>query len=597
MIKRCKGIFIFLLFFLGMMLNIYGISVNAKKTDIRDVLRLISQQSGINIIPDASVKGNIDVNVKDLSLEEALKAILEPNGYIYKKRGNVYLVSIPRRKGGRLQIITDGKTLTCDLKNADIKDVFKEIADQSKIDIVVYGNLIGTIDATLTAVPFNDALNYILGGTKYVVKKSKEGIYFVGDPSTQSPAAPLLSASELIRLKYLKAEDMPDIIKTFSPNLNVKVIKEENGVVVMGSQKEINKVKDYISNIDNKSPIVSIDVITVEYKKGYKNLQDFSLSGAYGQFTDAGMQPGSTSSQQGGFFSAVYEESTWNMGKFTANLRYLINQNKAKIIANPHISALSGYPASISVGQDEYYEVTTGNVQTPLTSLQKIQTGVILNITPWITANNEIILQLAPEVSDFVQTSGSGKAATSKKSANTTIRAKDGQMIVIGGLTKRTESKAQDKIPFLGDIPFIGNLFSQKTKSDDSSELVFYIIPRIMKETKNETQAKLVKPLIDWGDLKRTENKKYLKSGIKKLIWSGVFAGTGLYLNKLSRDFDNNYQISNKNSDRINARYYGIAGNSAYILSGVEFSFSLYDFGNYIYGKIKNKKREKNRKK
>ena len=582
MVKKGYNTFILVLLFFGILMNIYGISVTAKKTDIRDVLRLISQQSGINIIPDASVKGNIDVNIKDLSLEDALKAILEPNGYIYKKRGSVYLISIPRRKGGRLQIITDGKTLTCDLKNADIKDVLKEVADQAKIDIVVYGNLIGTVDATLTAVKFEDALNYLLGGTKYSMKKTSDGIYLVGDPSPQSPSAPMLSASEMIRLKYLKAEDLPDIIKTFSPNLNVKVIKEENGVIVMGSQKEIMKAKEYIEKIDKKSPIVSIDVITVEYKKGYKNLQDFSLSGAYGQFTNANMQPGSTSSQQGGFFSAAFDESTWDMGKFTANLRYLINQNKAKIVANPHISALSGYPASISVGQDEYYEVTTGNVDTPLTSLQKIQTGVILNITPWITASNEIILQLAPEVSDFVQTSGSGKAATSKKSANTTIRVKDGQMIVIGGLTKRTESKAKDKIPLLGDIPIIGNLFSQKTKTDDSSELVFYIIPRIMKENKNETLAKLVKPLIDWGDLRKTENNKFLKSGIKKLIWSGVFAGTGLYLNKLGRDFDDNYNISNSESDKINAKYYGIAGNSAYILSGIEFSFSLYDFGNYI---------------
>ena len=127
---RNKKLLSALIILMILKLSISAISITAKETDIRDVLRLISQQSGVNIIPDASVKGNINVNIKDLELEKALRAILEPNGYIYKKRGSVYLISVPRRQGGRLQIITDGKTLTCDLKNADIKDVFKEVADQ-----------------------------------------------------------------------------------------------------------------------------------------------------------------------------------------------------------------------------------------------------------------------------------------------------------------------------------------------------------------------------------------------------------------------------------------------------------------------------------
>ncbi len=591
---RNKKLLSALIILMILKLSISAISITAKETDIRDVLRLISQQSGVNIIPDASVKGNINVNIKDLELEKALRAILEPNGYIYKKRGSVYLISVPRRQGGRLQIITDGKTLTCDLKNADIKDVFKEVADQSKIDIVVYGNLIGTIDATLTAVPFEDALNYILGGTKYTIKKSKEGIYFVGDPSTQSPSAPILSTSELLSLKYLKADDIPDIVKTFSPNVNVKVVKEVNGIVIMGSQKEINKVKEYISDIDIKSPVVSIDVITVEYKKGYKNIQDFNVSGSYHQFTDGQMQPGSTSSQQGGFFSATFDEESWDMGKFTANLRFLINENKAKIIANPHISALSGYPAEISIGQDEYYEVTTGNVETPLTSLQKIKTGVILKITPWITANNEIILELNPEVSDFVQTSGSGKAATSQKSASTTLRVKDGQMIVIGGLIKRTESDAKDKVPFLGDIPIIGNLFSQKTKTDDATELVFYIRPKIMKEQKVDLRHPVLeKTMIDWNKLTPRGEKKFLKDGIKNLLWTGAFIASSLYMNKVSSDYKDDYDLNGKQRDKDNARYFAIGRDVTAGISVYTFGLSVYDFGNYFCKKIKKNKEKK----
>ena len=591
MARQLKIFFIIILLFV-FTITVFGVSVSAKNTDVRDILRLISQQSGVNIIPDASVKGNIDVNIKDLTLEEALKNILEPNGYIYKKRGSVYLISIPRREGGRLQLITDGKTFTCDLKNADIKDVFKEVADQSKIDIVVYGNLVGTVDATLTAVPFEDGLNYLLGGTKYTMKRTKEGIYLVGDPSTQSPAAPMLASSELIRMKYLKADDIPDIVKSFSPNVNVKVIKEDNGIIVMGSQKEIFKVKEYISNIDIKSPVIAIDVLVVEYKKGYKNTRDFSLTGAFGQFNDVTMQPGSTSSQQGGFFSAKFAEGSWNTGEFVANLRYLISENKAKIVANPRISSLSGYPAELSVGQDEYYEVTTGNVETPLTSLQKIKTGVILKMTAWVTAEDEIILELNPEVSDFVTTSGSGTAATSQKNANTTLRVKDGETVIIGGLTKRTESQAGDKIPILGSIPIIGNLFSNRSKTDDSSELVFYIRPTIIRDfVKLERPEDGKKPEFNWKVFRHNDAKKHLFSAGKNLLWTAIYTGTSLYFNKISNDYDSDWQISGLQRDKDNAKYYAIGRDVTAGLGTVMLSVSLYDLT--CYGILKFKKPRK----
>jgi type IV pilus assembly protein PilQ len=475
--RQIKFIFVILFLFLGLYsYAVEGkITISAKDTEITDILRLVSQQAGVNIVPDSTVKGRITIEIKDVTLEEALSSILEVNGYTYKKKGNTYLVSLPRRKGGRLSINTDGKTLSCDLKNADLRDVLKEISDQAKIDLVVYGTITGTIDAKLTSVEFDKGLTLLLGGTKYTVKKTQDNIYIIGDASPSSPASPILSEGELIRLKYLKAEDIPDLITTFSPDIKAKVIKEENGIIVVGSQKEIDKVKEYIAVIDIKSPRVIIQALIVEFQQGVDTTLGFSVTGKTHQLTSAEYQPGSTSDRAGGFITATFDRGKWNVDAFTANLRALINQNKAKIIAKPHIATLSGYEAEINVGEDQYYEVTTGNVDTPLTSLQKIRTGVILRLKPWITENNEIIVELYPEVSNFIQISGGGKAATSQKNASTTIRVKDGEMIVIGGLIKESNSFAQDRFPILGKIPVLGYFFSETSRKKAHLNLYFIL--------------------------------------------------------------------------------------------------------------------------
>ncbi len=564
------------------------ITINAKDTDIIEVLRILSQQAGVNIVPDASVKGEITVNIKDVTLDVALERILEANGYTYQKKGNMYLVSTPKRKGGKLNIESDGEFLSCSIKSADLKEVLNEIAEKAKIDLVIHGNIVGTVDAQLTNVPLDEGIELLLGGTKYKLKVLENEVYVIGDSTLTSPSASLLNSSSYITLKHLRAEDVSEVITELVPNVKVKVLKEGNALFLVGNDDDLIKAEEYIDKIDYPTPVVIIEAIIVEYKAGITRDYGFSSTGKLHNFTEIQFQPGSTSTTTGGIISGSYDKEAWESGQFSAFLKALETENKAKVIAKPHISTLSGHEAEMNVGSDQYFEVTTGNVETPLTSLEKIQTGVILKLKAWVTGNDEIILELHPEVSDFIQTSGSGKAATTNKKADATVRVKDGDIIVIGGLIKRDDTFAEDRFPVAGKIPIIGYFFSQFKKKDEGTELVFYIRPHILKpyESSQDVYNNRIKPKSDLElkpfDMEPLTERKDLQTYRKKSrtnFYAGlVFSIGGYYLNREYTEKRDTYESAVTNLDSLRHSMYNrqTFRDISYSLAGISFIASGY---------------------
>ncbi|MCK4667880.1 type II secretion system protein GspD [Candidatus Dependentiae bacterium] len=562
------------------------ITINAKDTEILEILRILSQQAGVNIVPDASVKGKISINLKDVTLEVALKRILEANGYTYQKKGNMYLVSTPKRKGGKLNITSDGYNLSCDIKSADLKEVLNEIADKAEINIVIHGTLVGTVDARLTDVTLQEGIELLLGGTKYTLKVL-DNIYIIGDSSLTSPAASILSSSSFIIIDHLKAEDVVEVLSDIVPNIKVKVLKEGNAILLVGSSQDILKAIEYIDLIDIPTPVVMIEAIIVEYKAGITKDYGFSTIGKTGNFTEIEFQPGSTATATGGIISGSFDKEAWESGQFSAFLKALETENKAKIIAKPHISTLSGHEAEINVGCDQYFEVTTGNVETPLTSLEKIQTGVILKLKATVTGNDEIILELHPEVSDFIPTSGSGKTATSKKKANTVVRVKDGDIIVIGGLIKRDDTFAEDRFPIAGKIPILGYFFRQFKKKDEGTELVFYIRPHIVKNDDSERiYNEEIKPKsdielkpFDYETITERKDISFMKNKSNTYFITGLcFSLGGYYLNREYTEKRDIYEAATLNLNSLRHSMYNrkTFRDSSYTLAGISFIAAGY---------------------
>lgn len=183
---------------------------------------------------------------------------------------------------------------------------------------------------------------------------------------------------------------------------------------------------------------------------------------------------------------------------FSLVLNAIETQGEARVLSNPRIVTMNGQPAMISVGQDMTYiseiEVTTdeGDVTTTV-STDSIFSGVGLGVVPMISETNEIILSLTPVISslegdeiEYKEFGTSGNESTiglpvvNMREMNAVSRIKSGEMLVVGGFIKETESEDETSVPVLGKLPLVGNLFNSTSTSNPKTELVIMLRPTIM---------------------------------------------------------------------------------------------------------------------
>ncbi len=516
------------------------LTVDVQNVDVKDFLKDISAKTAISIVPDAKVSGKISGKLFQVELDDGLRALLQGSGLKLTKRKNIYQVLADddappagnpapgnpypgyRRYGGNpgggstsfFVECANGK-ISLDVVNGNLNDVIKAIAEQSDMEIITYGTISGEINAKLKNVPLTQALALLLGGTMFTFVQ-KDSIILIGDRNAATPSGQALSKSELIHLNCIKADGVMQILPKDIPPSNVKVIKEQNALLVSGTSEDIVSVREFISTIDVPTPQVSIDAVIVEYSenlnksfnvKASLNRPDLNNQSYFAlpsddfrieKGTDA-VELGSSGTAIKSFFQNLLGQ-TFNGNTIISHLpdnffiflKFLESQNQAKVLAQPSIVTLNGNKASINVNKTSYFKVTTGN---PLGGdysirFQPITFGIKLDITPWISMGGQITAEIAPEVSNSDGQSADGYPNVSTRSITTTVRLNNGETIVLGGLVQNQQTDAKQKIPILGDIPFIGFLFRTNVKIRTKSNLVVYITPHIIIPQTNNVDLK-----------------------------------------------------------------------------------------------------------
>jgi len=166
---------------------------------------------------------------------------------------------------------------------------------------------------------------------------------------------------------------------------------------------------------------------------------------------------------------------------FTARLQALVEHHKARVHANPRIATVSGRGASIFIGQQQYL---TNPVNLPSGSSYSIDAGVSLSITPLTGGDGEIIIDLSEEVSTLSAPDAvTGLPTKTTRSANSTIRVRDGQTIVIGGLRQAEDRSTRHAIPVLSKLPLVGNFFRSKRTETTMVDLAIFITARTLSQT------------------------------------------------------------------------------------------------------------------
>ena len=267
---------------------------------------------------------------------------------------------------------------------------------------------------------------------------------------------------------------------------------ETRRLIVITDEETNLHISQVITNLDRPKPQVLIKVVFLEVT--YTDNLDFGIEGSYTRNmgnSSTGLVSnvfglaalGATPLSSGGLYQVLGSD-------FNVTMRALAEAGKLEVLSRPSILARNNQQATISVGQS--IPLVTGTQAGGLTGVQSIiqyqDVGIILRVTPFITSNGLVEMIVAPEISTLtaqtIQVSETvNSPVIARRYAETVVVTPHGQTVVIGGLMESNKTVSERKIPLLGDIPILGNLFKRKIKEDIKTELIIFLTPYVVANT------------------------------------------------------------------------------------------------------------------
>lgn len=356
---------------------------------------------------------------------------------------------------------------------ADIHTLIAAIAQQTGLPIAVDDAVERKVSLYLDKVEPSYALQSIATAHGLAFSLVK-GVYMLSEGEPNDLATYHLSGTASFRMQHTQAQTVSTLLPNFLFSY-VKVNPEQNAVVVTAPSQMLAKIGADLQKLDVPAPQILIEAIAVELS----DTKDLDIGLRVGSvdrtsFTSVDV-PGGT---------ITYNTIGTLPRDFEISLRALELKGKARVRARPQMAVVNGRTADIFIGAQRFILTQTNQYGQTQTRIQPVDVGVKLSITPLTGGNNEITTRIAPEVSNITELDlQTGLPLLSTRRANTTVRVKDGETIAIGGLTLNQEQTRKGKIPILGDIPLLGNLFRSRNKNQVETELVIFVTPRILSNS------------------------------------------------------------------------------------------------------------------
>ena len=412
---------------------------------------------------------------------------------------------------------TGSGTFSIDVEGADIRGVLRAISEFSGRNIVVSGDISGKVRVSLRNVAWQDALRTVLrsNGLDYVEengilrvdemqKLQAEAVERETARAKQAELIPL--ETRVVKLNYANAVELTSALQgSLTKRGTVLVERRTNSLIISDVPERVDSVEKMALSLDTATPQIEITAklvdVDVEALRGLG--VEWNIAPQKPEFWEGVTNPadptatkvlpgGGPLHNNDGTLQMAGEHNTGisdpatkltfgifkSWASIEAQLQLLEQNRKAKIISNPRITTVDNREAKILVGQKIPLIVqdVAGN---PLSQLQTI--GIQLKVTPHLTADKKIVLDLHPEVSDLsTQSTVQGGIIINTSEADTRVMVDDGQTAVIGGLIRSNEGVVRRGVPYLKDIPLIGLLFSSTSTVNSNRELIIFVTPRIV---------------------------------------------------------------------------------------------------------------------
>lgn len=388
-----------------------------------------------------------------------------------------------------------GNTVNINVVNTDVRDVLTALASVGNVSIVVDDSVTGKITLQLNDVSFNTALDLVTK-IKGLAYQKIGAVIVVATPERLSKNFGII---KVFKLNYAKADDIQKSLAAIVPADRLKVDLASNSIIFSGSRYEADQITRTLAGLDIPYQQISLEAQVVAINKSatkdlgfdwqWSTLPTVSQYGTNSTTTTTGSTsttttaPTVTRAYPGVISFGRNPEGQRYEFDFQAKLSALITKGDAKILAKPNITTLDGKEAQILIG-DKIPVLTdqTDSSGKTTTTTTYVDAGIKLQYTPRINTDGLITAAIHTEVSSPTLVPEVKAYRITTRSADTIVRVRDGETMVIGGLIGSDESGGKNKVPFLGDIPLLGQLFQSTHQTKSETEVMIFLTAHIVKD-------------------------------------------------------------------------------------------------------------------
>ena len=537
-------------FFLNV-LEVYGYAVVEMESGVLKIIK--AKDSKTSAIPVVGDRDNIQgdsvvtrvVTVRNVSVRELSPLLRQLNdnagagNVVHYDPANIILIT------GRAAVVNRLAEIIQRVDQAGDKEIeVVELKNASAAEMVrIVDALNKTTDAKNTPAFLQP---------KLVADERTNAILISGDPKVRSRLRRLIEQldvematkgnNQVVYLKYAKAEDLVDVLKGVSDNLQsekqsssknrssnrdqvmISAHAGTNSLVITAQPDIMKALQDVIAQLDIRRAQVLIEALIVEMAEGdgvnlgvqWGNLE----TGAMIQYSNTGASIGGvmvgleeakdtttttavyddngnfvrneTTTEQGDYSTLASALSGVNgaavsvvMGDWTALISAVATDSNSNILSSPSITVMDNGEASFIVGEE--VPVLTGSTagssnDNPFQTVDRKEVGIKLKVVPQINEGDSVQLNIEQEVSNVLGANGAVDVRFAKRQLNTSVIVQDGQMLVLGGLIDERALESESKVPLLGDIPVLGHLFKSTSTQVEKKNLMVFIKPTIIRD-------------------------------------------------------------------------------------------------------------------
>ncbi|MBN1339752.1 MAG: hypothetical protein JXA03_10540 [Bacteroidales bacterium] len=488
-----------------------SIEVDLQGDTLYYVAKELTRLTGTNIVVGPEVRNKpVTAFLSGATLKELLEELGYANDLDITDKGDFFLVQAlenqsqqpsqaQRRTGARqaaagnfyFQANQQG-LIDLEATGAPVRDIITQVSHDLGIDYFILSDITETTTVNISGATYTELLSNILKGTGQSFTL-ENGIYLIGGRQVEN-----IRQTRMLHLENRSVDKITECIPSNMLNeVNIHEMLELNSLIISGSAPVIAEIENFVKGIDRVIPVIAIEVIIVNYKKGFT-----TTTGVEAGLTNEPVETSGTllpiditlsSTSINNILSSFNGLGSINLGRVSPNfyvsLKALETQGVVKVRSTPKLSTLNGHEANMTIGNTEYYLEERSQIFANQTTTQEkirqfkpVNADFKLTILPVVSGDDQITLDITVEQSDFTGTKLAPDAPPDQvnRSFSSKIRIRNQEMILLGGLEDKTLEDSGSGVPFLSRVPVLKWFFSNRKRAQSENKLNIFIKPTVI---------------------------------------------------------------------------------------------------------------------